>query len=885
MRKQKTLRRFVSICLVAGLFTAAAAAQDYVSVLKSDSASLEEKFTALRKISIHGGAKEVPAVAPLLLDEQFSHMARYALEPMQCPEAGAALRAALGKAEGKMKAGLVHSLGMRKDQQAFAAIVPLLKSSDADVAQAAARALARINPEKAVQPLQDTVKQAGLPPRTLWALCDALMLCAESTGNSDICDNLRDAPPNVVAGAFRGAVLYRDKEGLELLAEQLQKGDEVKFNAGLRAAREMPAGDDVDKVLASLLPKLPADRKVRLMQALGERGNSAAGAALLAEATEGETDVRVAALEALTQIGYKPTVDLLVQLALAEDAELAETARDCLAYFPGKAGDAALKKMLGSERAEVRRTAVEMVGAGGLAEPVAPLMKAAKDPDETVRLAAYKGLQDAAGAEEVPGLLAALEAAGSNSERQAVEKALQAVTGRQKRMPGAIVVEKALYGSLDDGPAKDVTGQVAMLVESGTTQLQASNDNFGDTAPGKPKALRVEFVQNGTPFTREVKEGQTLRFSFDLAPVAIVENFLTALEGAQQEAKLAVVRLLGSTGHPEALEKVKSLAETADGELQEAAARAICEWPNEVALPTVMDLAATARSETIQVLALRGAVRLVGQSGLDTRERLEHYAKLLDNAESADEKKTVLGGLAEVASAQAFALALRQAGDPAVKPEAKRAALNIAKHLGKGAKEVSGFGKSLDGWHGNMEYWRFENGAIVGQSKKRLDKNQFLWSDAAAGDFYLDVDIKLEPNTGNGGVQFRSKPVEKGANQAIGYQADVGKDVWGRIYHEHGRGKLDWSDRADKAVKPGEWNRYEILAIGPAVWTFINGQLGAAMLDFDGEREGLLAVQLHGGPPEKAQYRFKKLVLEPEVDIEGYAIENLINELKPPQKS
>jgi hypothetical protein len=108
--------------------------------------------------------------------------------------------------------------------------------------------------------------------------------------------------------------------------------------------------------------------------------------------------------------------------------------------------------------------------------------------------------------------------------------------------------------------------------------------------------------------------------------------------------------------------------------------------------------------------------------------------------------------------------------------------------------------------------------------------------------------------------------------------------VWGRLYHEHGRGKLDWTDRADKAVKPGDWNHYEILAVGPAIWLAVNGKLGAAFLDpqGEGERTGGVAVQIHGGPPQTVRYKFLKLVRDPEVTLAGMKPEQLIARLETP---
>ncbi|MEE2711812.1 MAG: family 16 glycoside hydrolase [Planctomycetota bacterium] len=175
-------------------------------------------------------------------------------------------------------------------------------------------------------------------------------------------------------------------------------------------------------------------------------------------------------------------------------------------------------------------------------------------------------------------------------------------------------------------------------------------------------------------------------------------------------------------------------------------------------------------------------------------------------------------------------------------------------------------GKDLTGWKGNDGYWSVQDRAIVGHSDKDVPRNEFIWSHLEVKDFYLAVDVKLTPDGRNAGIQFRSKPVNA-SGQALGYQADVGSAVWGKLYHEHGRGKLDWNDRGLKAVKPGEWNRYEILAVGHRIWLALNGKLCVAIHDPKGELSGRIAFQVHSGPPQTVRYRIAKLVRDPPVAL------------------
>jgi hypothetical protein len=485
--------------------------------------------------------------------------------------------------------------------------------------------------------------------------------------------------------------------------------------------------------------------------------------------------------------------------------------------------------------------------------------------------------------EELPLLLDSLLQEHSEEEMKTIESVVAAISERQKRMPGGIVIQSAIYGDLPDGPSADVLDQVQRIVDSGATSVDASNGNFGDPAPNRVKQLRIDYTENGTPVSKKVREGGTLKLTAVSAPAEVVDAFCAALEKAEGDAKLGIIRLLGATASPKAFETVQAAAASEDANVKDAALRTLCEWPTALALPVVLDLVNTSSDPSLKLSALRGTVRLLGQGGTDTEKLLTTYSMLMSQADTSDEKKIVLSGLAQVSDSKALKMAFAQFADESVKVEAIQAAINIARNLGSSAREDGAFfsGTDLIGWQGNTSYWHVEDGAIVGHSDAEIPNNEFLWSNTPVSDFYLALDVRLDPNTANAGIQFRStKMDDKG--QAQGYQADVGQSYWGRLYHEHGRGMLDPTDAAEQAVKPGEWNRYEILAVGPAIWTAINGTLGVAYLDLhqDAEASGQIALQIHSGPPQTVSYRIVQLVHNPKVELGDLKLDDLIIKLK-----
>ena len=110
-------------------------------VVLSTSTDLHARARACQDLATFATAAAVPALAALLGTEHLSDYARSALESIAGPAPDAALRAALPKLEGRFLAGVVHSLGVRRDNAA----VPELKKLALDTRRGvAAEAIAAL---------------------------------------------------------------------------------------------------------------------------------------------------------------------------------------------------------------------------------------------------------------------------------------------------------------------------------------------------------------------------------------------------------------------------------------------------------------------------------------------------------------------------------------------------------------------------------------------------------------------------------------------------------------------------------------------------------------------------------------------------------------------
>lgn len=169
-------------------------------------------------------------------------------------------------------------------------------------------------------------------------------------------------------------------------------------------------------------------------------------------------------------------------------------------------------------------------------------------------------------------------------------------------------------------------------------------------------------------------------------------------------------------------------------------------------------------------------------------------------------------------------------------------------------------GKTLEGWEGDAKVFRVEDETIIGgQLKEKIPNNFFLSSKDEYADFELQLEFRLIGEATNAGVQLRSRRIP-GHHEMIGYQADLGQKYWGALYDESRRNKILASPNAAdlaKVLKPGEWNKYRILCEGRHIQLWINDfqTVNYNETDKSIEQSGLIALQIHGGPPGEAHYR------------------------------
>ncbi|MHB0961316.1 MAG: HEAT repeat domain-containing protein [Pirellulaceae bacterium] len=450
---------------------------ELLAVLRSD-ATVQEKSTACRQLARIATKEAVPALAALLGDEKLSHMARYALETICDPSVDQALRDALGQVEGPPRLGVIGSLGARRDTGAVDALAGLLKGTDADATQAAARALGCIGNPAAAQALENVLPNAS--GRNQLAVCEGLLRCAEALTAEEqgataqaVYDRLRvltDAPPQVRAAALRGAILLRGKEGVSLLLEAIHGPDYALAAAAVRSAMELP-GPEITDALVAALSQASAERQGLLIVALADRGEPQVLPAVLQAAQSNDAQLRILALRTLKRVGNASCVPALLEAAAEGSDEVSQAAMESLESLQDKAVDDQVAQQLSESQGKMRIVLIELATRRRTAAATPALWLAADDADPAVRAAALAGLGAMIETADLPKLIARLTSTKQEQEATALDEALREVCLRSADRE-MVAAQLAAALPTGDGPVKARILETLAVV-GGATSLDA----------------------------------------------------------------------------------------------------------------------------------------------------------------------------------------------------------------------------------------------------------------------------------------------------------------------------------------------------------------------------------------------------------------------------
>jgi len=499
---------------------------DFLAVLRSDAADAE-KAIACKQLSIHGSSEAVPDLAKLLPNPQLSSWARIALEAIPGEAADKALRTASESLDGLLLVGTINSIGVRRDAAAVDSLTKHLQDSDVEVASAAAVALGLIGNDEATQSLGLALTASSGNVRN--AVAEGYVLCAERLLNESkfdaaakIFDEIRksDVPMQRMIEATRGAILARQQDGIPLLIETFQSPDKKLFQLALGTARELP-GREVDKALASELVRAEPSRAALIVQAMADRPDTVDLATVLSAAEAGDKQVRMSAINALQRVGDASCLPALLLVAVDQDADLAQAAKETLAGISSEGVDAKIVSLLPQATAASYPLLIELVGRRRI-DAVPDLLKAINHTDKSVRHAAIVALGETVTLDRISLLVSQVVSPKYPEDAVVAGQALKAAS---IRMPDREACASELAMALKQSPAATKTSLLEIITDVGGAKAL-------ETLAAAAKSTDPQLQDTGSRLLGKWNNVDAAPVLLDLAKTSPAEKFqVRALRG------------------------------------------------------------------------------------------------------------------------------------------------------------------------------------------------------------------------------------------------------------------------------------------------------------------------------------------------------------------
>jgi HEAT repeat protein len=306
----------------------------------------------------------------------------------------------------------------------------------------------------------------------------------------------------------------------------------------------------------------------------------------------------------------------------------------------------------------VRLAAIEALGRVGNGTVLEPLLAVAREADPELKEAAKEALVALPGDSINTEIAERVSAAGAN-----VDPLLLEVVG-ERRIDAVPALIKAL-----DNPNRAVRS--------------AALAALGSTVPDKYLSVLIAQVVNQKDSELQPAAQAALKEAAARMPdrEACAAQIATAMNTAPAPIKSVLLETLAAVGGTKAVQTIGAAAKSSDATLQDVSTRVLGEWLTLDAAPVLLDLSKTPGK--YQGRALRGYLRLARQFASSDQQRAEMCASALEAARQPADQKLVIDVMRRYPSLDMLRLAVKAADIPALKEDAKSAAVTIADKLPK----------------------------------------------------------------------------------------------------------------------------------------------------------------------------------------------------------
>jgi HEAT repeat protein len=431
--------------------------------------------------------------------------------------------------------------------------------------------------------------------------------------------------------------------------------------------------------------KSAAEPYLQAADRLAQRGNAAAAVPIYRTlyAAPDPATVRAAALRGLAATAGAQATPILMEALRGADLPLQAVAVHAL--IATSAGQLIAEMPQLPESAQVRVLAQLSERRDRSALPA--FTAALQSQSKHVRLAALQGIGPIGNATSIPAI-ADLAAGDDAAEQTAARAALARIPGKDVDRaiaagiaPAAVKVKRELIRAAGERGAVDAAPVLLTTARDADTDIRRESLKALATVGGPAEtAGLIALVANPAQPDDRAEAARSLGAVIRRSGAARATDVLAAYsQTADVDARTSFLRVLGQSGNPAALDVLRKAVKDSDAAVARAAILALGEWPDTTTVPDLLAAARAAASPAHQVLAVRGAVQLIGIPDLARphTDSVKLLADAMSLAKQAAEKRAILALLPRYPVKESLDLASAHTADPEVGAEAKAAAARL----------------------------------------------------------------------------------------------------------------------------------------------------------------------------------------------------------------
>jgi HEAT repeat protein len=309
-------------------------------------------------------------------------------------------------------------------------------------------------------------------------------------------------------------------------------------------------------------------------------------------------------------------------------------------------------------------------------------LNAAKDASPDVQASAIVGLGKVGDRSSVP-VLAEAAANSQGAAQAAARTSLYNLRGP--------AIDPAIVSAIGTASGKVKVELIMATGERGSTAaadalVKAVEEQDPDVHREALKALKnvagpaqvpglVDILVNATAAADRRDASQTLALVLKRSQPPQIGVVLAAYQkSTAAQARLSLMEVMGQTSSEQALPVLRDALKDPTAEIRRGAILAMTDWADAAPMPVLLDFSKTTANQSLQVLALRGYLKLVAlPSQRPDAESAHLLAEAMTLAKQPAEKRQVLALLGNYPCKETLDIAQAAVADESVSKEAKAA--------------------------------------------------------------------------------------------------------------------------------------------------------------------------------------------------------------------